>query len=79
MEAPGYGEEEEPINTILGKVWCVSIYCRITTDGSEWASSTNEDFKVVLPQVNLELFQNKFQSSKIWDLKVSNCKLHTSA
>ena len=21
MEAPGYGVEEEPINTILGKVW----------------------------------------------------------
>ena len=25
MEAPGYGEEEEPLNTILGKVWSVSI------------------------------------------------------
>lgn len=21
MEVPGYGEEEEPLNTILGKVW----------------------------------------------------------
>lgn len=21
METPGYGEEEEPLNTILGKVW----------------------------------------------------------
>ena len=26
MEAPGYGEEEEPLNTILGKVWSVTIW-----------------------------------------------------
>lgn len=26
MEAPGYGEEEEPINTILGKVCLLSYY-----------------------------------------------------
>lgn len=32
MEAPGYGEEEEPLNTILGKVWSVGIFCSITKD-----------------------------------------------
>lgn len=34
MEAPGYGEEEEPINTILGKVLSVNICCIITRDGA---------------------------------------------
>lgn len=59
MEAPGYGEQEEPINTILGKVWPVSICCRITTVGSLWATSTDEYFIELLLQDHLELFHEK--------------------
>lgn len=59
MEAPGYGEEEEPINTILGKVWSVSVW--------ESASSTDEYFDVIHTTVFPGLKKN--QRRRILKLK----------
>lgn len=44
MAAPGYGEEEEPINTILGKVWSVSFCCVNTRDGFEMTRHNEETY-----------------------------------
>lgn len=46
MEAPGYGEEEEPLNTILGKVWVSHIWSTMTSDLARVNETSQFDYNI---------------------------------